>query len=137
MQKQRPCDVHNRFSCTQRTINSSLKNGASYFKIFPSSSSVCSTSRGRAGLLPTGLLVADEGLLQLAAGCIHSPHTPLAAASHLLTDTPHFCDQSMQRSVETRHAEQGISVSFPYHLHPCAQQSGERRGPLGGRGAGA
>ena len=83
--------------------------------------------QGRAGLLPAGLLVADEGVLQLAAGYVHSPHAPLAAASHLLTDTPHLCNQSMQRSVETRHAEQGVPVSFPYHLHPCAQPSGERR----------
>ena len=76
--------------------------------------------------------MGDEGLLQLAAGGIHSPHTPLAAASHLLTDTPHLCDQRMQRLVETRHAEQGVTVSFPHHLHPCVQLSPERGGSQGG-----
>ena len=72
--------------------------------------------------------MADEGLLQLAAGCVHSPHTPLAAASHLLTDSPHLCDQSMQRSVETGHAEQGVPVSFPYHLRYSRVMRGGRCG---------
>ena len=88
--------------------------------------------QGRAGQVPAGLLVTDEGLLQLAAGCVHSPDTPLAAATHLLTDSPHLCNQSMQRSVETRHAEQGVPVSFPYHLHPSVQQSSERGGGIWG-----
>ena len=90
--------------------------------------------QGRAGLLPAGLLMANEGLLQLAAGGIHSPHTPLAAASHLLTDTPHLCDQRMQRLVETRHAEQGVTVSFPHYLRSCVQLNPERGGGPGGGG---
>ena len=56
-------------------------------------------SSGRARPSPASLLMTDEGLLQLTAGMVHSPQTPLTAASHILTDPPHLCDQSMQRPI--------------------------------------
>lgn len=71
---------------------------------------------GKQGVRPAGLLVADEGLLQVTAGMLHPPQAPLTAASHLLTDSPHLCDKRMQRSVQARHAQEGIPVSLPNNL---------------------
>lgn len=63
--------------------------------------------------------MVDEGLLQLAASVLHTPQAPLAAASHLLTDSPHLCDKRMQRSIEAGHAQEGIPVRLPNNLQGC------------------
>ena len=60
--------------------------------------------------------MTDEGLLHLTASAVYSLQAPDCAASHLFTDPPQLCDQSMQSFIQTRHAQQGIAVSFPNHL---------------------
>lgn len=61
--------------------------------------------------------MVDEALLQVAAGMVDSSEASVRAAAHLLTDSPHLCDQSMQGAVQARHAQQCVPVSLTHHLH--------------------
>ena len=61
--------------------------------------------------------MVDETLLQVAASLIDSSEASMRAASHLLTDSPHFCDQSMQGTVQARHAQKCVPVSLSHDLH--------------------
>lgn len=60
--------------------------------------------------------MADEGLLQLAAGMVNSPEAFLAAAPHLLAHPPQVCHKAVQCPVQARHAQQGILVGFTDYL---------------------